>query len=174
MIASLLLYHISNFLFPPPSPQTHQWSLTNTSYLSTEIKLVTSAIYTNWETRIMDATEENMVPLDGFVGRPRGNRCVLGFRRVDWPGGYACSVSFRLVPFVVAIIATGWYSSRLSQRSSYHSMLYTDILLSRTGSCCLANFCSASLSTPPGRVAWWSLPISDLVYLHPHVTKYMA
>lgn len=44
-----------------------------------EIKLVTAAIYTNYETRIVEASEEDMRPLDGFVGRPRGNKCVIGF-----------------------------------------------------------------------------------------------
>jgi hypothetical protein len=47
-----------------------------------EIKLVTSAIYTNYETIIVDASDEDIKPLDGFVGRPAGNKCVIGFKHV--------------------------------------------------------------------------------------------
>lgn len=47
-----------------------------------EIKLVTSAIYTNYHTTILDASDEGMEPLDGFVGRPAGNKCVIGFKHV--------------------------------------------------------------------------------------------
>jgi hypothetical protein len=47
-----------------------------------EIKLVTSAIYTNYETIIVDASDEDIRPLDGFVGRPAGNKCVIGFKHL--------------------------------------------------------------------------------------------
>jgi hypothetical protein len=54
--------------------------LTCSSYL--EIKLVTAAIYTNYETSILDASEADMAPKDGFVGRPKRNTCVIGFKGV--------------------------------------------------------------------------------------------
>jgi hypothetical protein len=49
--------------------------------LNVEIKLVTAAIYSSYETSIVD--DEGIDPLDGFVGRPAGNKLVLRFKRVQ-------------------------------------------------------------------------------------------
>lgn len=46
-----------------------------------EIKLVTAAIYTNYETSIVD--DAGIEPMDGFVGRPVGNKLVLKFKQVQ-------------------------------------------------------------------------------------------
>jgi hypothetical protein len=45
------------------------------------IKLVTAAIYSNYETSIVDDT--GIEPLDGFVDRPAGNKLVLKFKHVQ-------------------------------------------------------------------------------------------
>ena len=46
-----------------------------------EIKIVTAAIYSNYETSIVDDT--GIEPLDGFIGRPTGNKLVLKFKHVQ-------------------------------------------------------------------------------------------
>ena len=45
-----------------------------------EIKLVVAAIYAEFETEVVEAG--SMVPTDGFVGRPRGEKCILRFKQV--------------------------------------------------------------------------------------------
>lgn len=50
-----------------------------------EIKVVVAAIYSSYRTRLADYQnyEDDMVPKDGFIGRPRGNRCLIQFAALD-------------------------------------------------------------------------------------------
>jgi hypothetical protein len=49
--------------------------------LNIEIKLITAAIYSSYETSIID--DEGIDQLNGFIGRPAGNKLILRFKRVQ-------------------------------------------------------------------------------------------
>jgi len=44
-----------------------------------ELKLVVAAIYTNYTTMIVD--DEDIEPMDGYLGGPKGNKLILNFMK---------------------------------------------------------------------------------------------
>lgn len=46
------------------------------------MKLIVAAIYSNFETSVVDATDNAMEKLDAYTTKPMGGKCYLQFKHV--------------------------------------------------------------------------------------------